>query len=305
VNKEEYAKLTRPHARALRQLLLEFEFFIADAGKINVFSLEGRLKTFESAVEKARRLALPVGELQDLVGIRLVLATADEVDVMAAFIHDAAHRKRLKIASDLVVDRSNGYRARHIILDVEPEVTHSVYTAKVEVQLQTIMQHAFNFVSRAWVYKNDRAYSPDWRDQFRSVAGTLRNLDRDIASLHEGVLQSAASGSDDEPLTPFSYQRVFKDEFDEDVSLPDAVWSARLLIDMHLSTNGELRAFLRRPDILAVRDRLAKLEGRARELLGGLCEMSASSFFMFWGVRAAGANELIDKIVASADNPKT
>jgi ppGpp synthetase/RelA/SpoT-type nucleotidyltranferase len=305
MDKVEYEKATRPHARALRQLLLDFEFFIADAGSLNVFSVTGRIKSLESASEKERRIGIPMFELQDLAGIRVVLATSDEVDVFATFLKDAENRKRLKIAIDRQIEHETGYRSRHIIVEVGSDVTHSVYDVKVEVQLQTIMEHAFNFVSRAWVYKTERAYTPEWQEQFTSISRSLRDLDFAISKLHQDVLESAARGGDREPLTPFSFQRIVKEEFAEEVSLDESVWSTRFLIDMGITTNGELRAFFRRPDLLALRQRLRDAKGRVRETLGGLCDMSAHSFFTFWGVRQAAAEELLRKLAEDLPNQQT
>jgi hypothetical protein len=177
-----------------------------------------------------------------------------------------------------------------------------VFDVKVEIQLQTIMQHAFNFVSRAWVYKSDHAYPATWQDEFRSIARALRKLDRSIAKLHEAVLEAATRGSDHEPLTPFSYQRILKQEFGEDIALEDAVWSTRFLINLHLTSNGQLRTFFRRPDLLALRQRLKELKGYGREMLGGLCDMSANSFFTFWGVRLEAAEQLLSKYAGQDTN---
>src|SRR5947209_6603425 len=134
-------------------------------------------------------------DLQDLAGLRVVVATADEVEVLATFLKDAESRDKLKIVSDRPIASADGYRSRHFVLEVGSSITHSIYDVKVEVQLHTIMEHAFNFISRAWVYKSDRAYPQAWQREFRSVSKVLHKLDDRIAKLHAEVLDSSIRGS--------------------------------------------------------------------------------------------------------------
>jgi ppGpp synthetase/RelA/SpoT-type nucleotidyltranferase len=295
MNEAAYQKHTRPHARALRQLLLDFEFFFADAGNLNVFSITGRIKTYESAAEKERRIRVRIPEQQDLAGIRVVLATSAEIEVVAEFLRDEERREKLRIVSDKTIQKRDGYRSRHIILAVGPQISHSVYDATVEVQLNTILQHAYNFVSRAWVYKSERVLTPEWQARFAGVAVALAELDTRIGELHGDVLESAATGSDNEPLTPFSLQRIVSEMFGEEMPLDRAVWNTRFLIDLHVTTNGEAREFFRNSEILALRDRIRNLkDDRARSIMASVADMSMYSFFMGFGVRLEATHTLLD-----------
>lgn len=61
-------------------MLLDFQFFAQDVPGFLIFAVESRLKTFESATVKARELGIPVTELHDLAGARIVGGTSQEVD---------------------------------------------------------------------------------------------------------------------------------------------------------------------------------------------------------------------------------
>src|SRR5262245_59610721 len=117
MNRAEYLKFRRPYDRVLRQLLLEFEFFKEDAIGVNIHSIQHRLKTYESAVEKSSRLKIPIVEMQDIAGIRIVVATTDEVDVVARFFSRKADSNDLTIQSDKQINKQDGYRARHLVLE--------------------------------------------------------------------------------------------------------------------------------------------------------------------------------------------
>lgn len=298
MNSSEYQRFIRPHERALRQLLLDIDFFIADSGRLNVFSVEGRIKTYDSATEKQNRTKIPLGQIQDLAAIRIVLATSDEVDVLASFFHDAAARKRLKIKEDQPITKSNGYRSRHIILEVGPHTTHTMHDVTVEVQLSTVLQHAYNFISRAWVYKSDREFSPNWRGRFHKLADDLAQLDVAVAELHADVLQSAASGGADEPLTPFAFQKLSEEIFRENVPLVDAVWYTRFLIDLHCATIGQTRAFFLRRDVMELRERFRLIRSeKYQRIVERYISMPLHRFYTSHGSQFEATRELIDSLI--------
>lgn len=100
MNVTKYFKFRQPYERTLRQIILELEFFLQEVAGVSVYSVQQRLKSFESASEKARRLDLPMGELHDIAGIRIVLATAAEAEVVARFFYRKADSKDLLIKFD-------------------------------------------------------------------------------------------------------------------------------------------------------------------------------------------------------------
>jgi ppGpp synthetase/RelA/SpoT-type nucleotidyltranferase len=158
MTQEEFIRFRRPYERALPQLLLDFEFFLEDIKGVQVYLIDHRLKSFESASVKAQRLGIPITELQDIAGMRVVVATGAQVDIVARFFSRKAVSKDLTILSDRHVEKADGYRARHLVLGFGGHYSRSMHPARVEVQCLTITQHAFNFVSRAWP---DGAWHPD------------------------------------------------------------------------------------------------------------------------------------------------
>jgi len=239
----EYRKHIRPHARAVRQLLTDLDFFIEDIGPISLFSISSRLKDFGRAAKKSRRLGISADQLQDLAGIRIVVATQREVDVVARFFYREQDSDDLEVESDENLSREDGYRARHIVAVMQPRYTRSVRPARVEIQLLTVLQHAFNFMSRAWVYKSESCLSPEWRSGFSELARDLRKQDKLANALHSEVIQSASTLDDAAQLTPMSYQRLVHKVFGEDISLDAAVDSCRMMVDLGCCTNGALRSF--------------------------------------------------------------
>ena len=223
--------LLRRHKRALKQLLLDFEFFLEDVGTLNLFSVTSRLKEFDSAARKARALGISIEDLQDLAGIRIVVSTQQEVEIVARFFSRQQDSKDFRIESDNHLSRKDGYRARHIVGVVQPRYSRSMYEARVEVQILTVFEHAFNFLSRAWFYKSPENLPAAWRERFVALSEQLRSLDKSANRLHSEVLDSAQTLADDSPVTPMSYQRLVQKVFKEHIELSHAVDSCRFAVD--------------------------------------------------------------------------
>lgn len=296
---KEYLNFRRPYERVLRQIMLEFEFFLEDSPGINVYSVQDRLKSFDSASEKAKP-RIPITEMQDIAGMRIVVATAKEADVVARFFYRRADSKDLLIKSDKPIENKGGYRARHLVIEFEGHYTRSVHRTMVEIQLQTLMEHAYNYISRAWIYKSERTLSEEWHREFTQVSKDLAKLDSNITKLQEEVLVSASSGRDEEPLTAFSYQHIVADIFSEHVAIDEAVDSVGLLVDLQCDTNGKLKSFFSNHRVLQLRERFAemlKTTGKAGAEIN--LNMPLHQFYMLYGVRLEAAEKFVEGLAAS------
>src|SRR5664279_3813775 len=95
-----YRNILRAPERALKQMLLDFRFFREDVPSFLVFAQESRLKSYHSAMAKARLRGVPLTELTDLAGARIVVGTLQEVDVVCRFFTRKQDSNDLVIESD-------------------------------------------------------------------------------------------------------------------------------------------------------------------------------------------------------------
>lgn len=303
MNRAEYLRFRRPYERVLRQLLLELEFFKEDLVGVNIHSITHRLKSFDSALEKSRRLSLPIAKMQDIAGIRVVVATLEEVDIVTRFFSRKVDSKDLTIKEDKVIEKKEGYRARHLVLEFAGHYSRSVYPTLVEVQILTLLQHTFNYISRAWAYKTERTFSNEWRTEFQQLSHDLAEIDKRIAQLQNQVVTSSVSGGDDEPLTPFSYQKMVADIFGESETVDDAVDWVRMLVDLGCDTNRKLRNFFSNPAVLNLREQFLTLESdTGRAFAHKVANMTIHNFFLMFGVHLKASEELLQKLAASDQN---
>jgi hypothetical protein len=178
--------------------------------------------------------------------------------------------------------------------------SRSVHETVVEIQLQTLIEHAYNDISRVWIYKSDRAFSEGWRKEFLQVSRALAELDTKITGLQAEVLESAIQGKNDEWLTAFSYQRIVRDLFDESTSVDDAVDAVQFLVDLGCNTNGLLRRFFSDQRVVNLRDRfVAMLDTKGRKAAEIMIDMPIHQFYLLYGVRIDAAELFVAKLEKS------
>lgn len=253
ISEAQYRILLRAPNRALQQMLLDFQFFVEDRPGFVVLAKESRLKSFQSATARAKKLGIDVSELNDLAGARIVVGTSHDVDVVRRFFTRQEVSKDLTVEANEAISRDDGYRSHHMVLVYPGRYSRSVYQAKIEVQIPTVFQYAFNNLSRAWIYKTNYAVSESWSARFAELAADLDVLNDEASRLYEDVVESAMGDDPSAPLTPLSFQLIVQSEFGEYIPIDEAVDSVGFVVDhWQITTNGQLRRFLRDDEMAAL-----------------------------------------------------
>jgi len=292
-----YKLIVEPHRRALETLKLEWSFFVHDIGELNLFSVTSRIKEYDQAIAKAARHGIPVSELDDLAGLRIVVGTLAEVAIVARFLTRQEISEDLKILKSRQIDRDSGYRATHFVVEKRSSYRSSVFPGRVEVQVHTIFQHAFNFLSRNWSYKQSWQTPVEWSAEFSELSRLLSSIDQVAQKLHldQIHLQDAVDGA---VLTPYSFQLIVKSEFGDDIRIEDAVDVCRMYADLGCKTNEDLRRHFCDPRIeelyAFVQDRAA-----VSHKVGPISGMSRYEFWIFFGLRIdmPGLKQFFEKLL--------
>lgn len=177
----------------------------AQEHSIPFLTIDYRVKTLPGALEKITRkqYSRPKEQLTDLSGVRIVTYLEDHVEaieraISRTFAVDKKHSSRRD--AELGVDRI-GYRSRHFVCthtgDEEPSLRH----LKFEIQVRTVLQHAWAELAHDNTFKIDVALPEELQRKLNLHAATLELADRgfqeifDAAELYRAKL--AAQSHDD------------------------------------------------------------------------------------------------------------
>jgi ppGpp synthetase/RelA/SpoT-type nucleotidyltranferase len=177
-------------AAELESRLREATRIVAPFGIVQV-----RAKSISSFAEKAIRkhdeLEDPINEFTDLCGARVITRTQAEVAAVSQWVEEA-----------FVIDWANsgdtalrleptqfGYRSVHYIVSL-PEDEHlprGLGGLRAEVQVRTLVEHAWADFSHDLSYKGEFKLPPRWQRDIAVIAAQLEDVDRAFTSVEEGL----------------------------------------------------------------------------------------------------------------------
>jgi ppGpp synthetase/RelA/SpoT-type nucleotidyltranferase len=176
-------------------LRARIEAVLRDRG-IQVHQVSARVKSHESLGRKLRRpdrTYASLWDLTDLVGLRVVVYFEDAIDDAARalesiFTVDYSH----SIDKLRFVDHGRfGYRSLHLVCTLEDEALPP--EARFEVQLRTVVQHAWAEVEHDLGYKSRDAVPAAIRRRFSRVASLLEIADEEFVSIRQALESHARS----------------------------------------------------------------------------------------------------------------
>jgi ppGpp synthetase/RelA/SpoT-type nucleotidyltranferase len=193
---EEYKKKKHPryvrYAEVLGQVLR-----LAGKGLAPLAIVQTREKAIASFAEKAlrkmRKYSDPVDQLTDLCGARVITRTRSEVDAFCEFI-----KSHFEIDWDNSLDTSQrlkpsefGYRSIHYIIkfrrnvDYGIEIPEEMFCLKAEVQVRTLVEHAYADFGHDLTYKGAFALPVAWQRELASVAAALEEVDQTFSRIED------------------------------------------------------------------------------------------------------------------------
>ncbi len=161
--------------------------------------VESRAKTIPSFAEKALRKAHkyndPVHQLTDLCGARVITQTLSEVKIICDFIRDnfRVDEANSEDKLQLLEPTQFTYLSVHYVVQLKAGellgimIPEEIGDKKAEIQVRTLLQHAWAGISHDRLYKNDFEVPDKWKRESNRLAAVLEEVDRDFDQFLENL----------------------------------------------------------------------------------------------------------------------
>lgn len=195
---------------------------LLDANEVKYQIVESRAKTVESFREKITRPGKlyddPIAELPDLCGSRIIVYYADDVVKVSDMIKSEFFIIEEELAhqtESLDVDRF-GYLSAHYVVrlsDGREGLAEWKFSKELhaEIQVRTVIQHAWSAVSHALQYKQETSVPSRLRRRLYRIAGLFELADEEFIGirnqreqLEKSTAAAIASGNKNIPLSATS-----------------------------------------------------------------------------------------------------
>ncbi len=251
-------------ANAVKQILLQ----ALRSADIAVNSVEARAKEPESFGAKAEaqsendpqapKYQYPLEDITDLAGVRVITFFPRTVEGVGACLHEEFEvLEHTDLSRTLLQEERFGYQSEHYLVRLSSKRTtlpeyepHGSLVA--EVQVRTILQHAWAEIEHDIQYKSSTTIPNTIRRRFMALAGLLEIADREFQaiqdedkelkekarnSVEEGVLDQVEITAD--ALRSYLYGRVGSDARSTDFSYE---YTARVLRRLGFTTIEQVDA---------------------------------------------------------------
>ncbi|MFC4639487.1 GTP pyrophosphokinase [Deinococcus hohokamensis] len=161
---------------------------LAQAG-LKIHHLTGRVKRPASLADKLRRKPgryHHLDDLTDLVGVRVITYFESDVAVVSRLLEE-----HFEVDWANSVDKGKvhdpdrfGYMGVHYVLRAPPGADANLDGLRFEVQIRSILQHAWAEIEHDLGYKNREAVPREVRRRFNRLSGLLEIADEEFMALH-------------------------------------------------------------------------------------------------------------------------
>lgn len=194
-----------------------------------IHTTENRAKTLDSFERKAHKIREngdlyykdPLSEITDLSGVRIIVFTRDNVDKVCTEIGEILDIIEIEDVGERVYKLGKfGYQSKHLLVrlgeDRKSLFENSEFVDLVcEIQVRTILQHAWAEMEHDIQYKSDNDIPVDLSKRFSALAGLLELADQefqriqtDSANLKQAVKVELINDLTQEGLTDHSSSKL-------------------------------------------------------------------------------------------------
>lgn len=193
---EAWVDETLPKQTRLTDAVISIIENLLKTDEIEYLTVSGRTKTKESVLEKINRKSYkdPAKQLTDLSGIRVVAYFESDINKISSLINNAFNvdvANSLNQDKKLAVDQI-GYRSVHFVCDIGqtrsalPEFK-SLSNLKFEIQLRTVLQHAWAELAHDRNYKFSGKLPPEIERNLFLYAGMLEIADKGFSEISSKI----------------------------------------------------------------------------------------------------------------------
>lgn len=196
-----YIQLTTRVTRLIEELL--------HAHSIKFHTIESRTKEIDSLkdklVRKSEKYLDPLNEITDFTGIRVITYFLDDVLKISDLINN-----EFKVDNENSSDQGNllnynefGYRSVHFVVtlsDSRSVLTEwaTISNIKFEIQVRTVLQHAWAGISHTLQYKHETEIPTSLRRQLFRLSGLFELADEEFVDIKEQHLKYIDNAYDED-----------------------------------------------------------------------------------------------------------
>jgi putative GTP pyrophosphokinase len=154
----------------------------------------GRVKRISSILEKAKRLNVPMDQLErgieDIAGIRIMCQFVQDIFRMVDLIRE---RKDMSVVyeKDYITNyKESGYRSYHLIIEYPVQTALGFKRVLAEIQIRTLAMNFWATIEHSLRYKYKEQLPDDVKVRLQKAAEAAYQLDQEMSSIRMEIMSA-------------------------------------------------------------------------------------------------------------------
>jgi putative GTP pyrophosphokinase len=194
----DWGKFLIPYEQVVEELKVKFKALRLELKKREEFSpiefVTGRIKRTSSILEKAKRLDVPMEEIErgieDIAGLRIMCQFVEDIQVVAELIR-ARKDMVVRHEKDYVTNKKDsGYRSYHMIVEYPVQSALGMKKVLAEIQIRTLSMNFWATIEHSLNYKFRESLPQEIRIRLKKAAEAAFQLDEEMSSIREQIVQA-------------------------------------------------------------------------------------------------------------------
>ncbi|MEV2421873.1 GTP pyrophosphokinase family protein [Paenibacillus larvae] len=195
----DWRKFLQPYEQAVEELKFKFKTLRKELKSPDEYSpiefVTGRVKKISSILEKAKKLDVPMDELEtgieDIAGIRIMCQFVEDIHTLIELIYGRHDLKVLYEKDYITNKKESGYRSYHIIIEYAVHTSLGVKRILAEIQIRTLAMNFWATIEHSLNYKYKESMLPDEvRKRLSKAAEAAYLLDQEMSSIRDEIVEA-------------------------------------------------------------------------------------------------------------------
>lgn len=194
----DWGKFLLPYEQAVEELKVKFKTLRSELKKRDEYApiefVTGRIKKISSILEKAKRLSVPMENIEDgiedIAGIRIMCQFVEDIHRVAELIR-VRQDLTVKYEKDYITNfKDSGYRSLHIIIEYPVQTALGMKRVLAEVQIRTLAMNFWATIEHSLNYKYKEKLPDEVRTRLRNAAQAAFLLDQEMSNIRDEVVEA-------------------------------------------------------------------------------------------------------------------
>ena len=195
-----WKELLYPYEQTVDELMLKFNYIRKEYIGLGLYSpiesVEGRVKSASSIIEKVSRKGIPRDrieeDVEDIAGIRLICQFVEDIPKIIDIIRQRdGHDIKIVEERDYITNKKeSGYRSYHVVIKYGLNTAFGFKEVLAEIQIRTLAMNFWAVTEHELNYKYSGNLPDDLKARLKACSEASFNLDKEMSTIREELMQA-------------------------------------------------------------------------------------------------------------------